>query len=169
MGSFGSRDIPIRKPFLMNHLQRLFLLLAFAGITVSAFGGDAKLRVELAWGTDGTRPDGKDLVELDSKAREKLRHLRWKNYWVVKSETPSVPEKSSRSLVLDRCQVDLKVLPNNQIEVRLSTVLPDRELKLIKTVQHSMDALKHGEFLIIAGDDKKKWDDAWFVIIRSEP
>jgi hypothetical protein len=32
-----------------------------------------------------------------------------------------------------------------------------------------MDALKHGEFLIIAGDDKKKWDDAWFVIIRSEP
>jgi hypothetical protein len=80
-----------------------------------------------------------------------------------------VPEKASRSIILDRCQVDLKVLPNNQIEVRLSTVLPDRELKLIKTVQHSMDALKHGEFLIIAGDDKKKWDDAWFVIIRSEP
>jgi len=153
----------------MNFLSRLFLAAFLLGAAVAASAADCRLRVELAWGTDGARPEGKQLAELDPRAREKLRHLRWKNYWVVKAETPTLGGKDSQRVVLDRCQVELKSLTNNQIEVRLFTVLPDRELKLIKTVQHSLDALKRGEFLILAGDDKKKWDDAWFVIIRSEP
>jgi hypothetical protein len=39
----------------------------------------------------------------------------------------------------------------------------------VKTLRHSHEALKRGEFLIIAGDDKDKWNDAWFVIIRADP
>jgi hypothetical protein len=50
-----------------------------------------------------------------------------------------------------------------------SLLLYAKELKLVKTLQHSLEALKRGEFLIIAGDDKEKWNDAWFVIIRGEP
>lgn len=152
----------------MNLFSRLFLAVFLLGAAVAMEGADCRLRVELAWGTDGARPEGKQLSELDPRAREKLRHLRWKNYWIVKSENSVIGEKDPGKIALDRCQVELKSLPNNQIEVRLYSVLPDKELKLIKTVQHSLDALKRGEFLILAGDDKKKWDDAWFVIIRSD-
>lgn len=152
----------------MNPFRRLLLAALLLGAAAVSNAAECRLRVELAWGTDGARPEGKQLAELDPRAREKLRHLRWKNYWIVKSETPVVGEKDPGKIALDRCQVELKTLPNNQIEVRLYSVLPDKELKLIKTVQHSLDALKRGEFLILAGDDKKKWDDAWFVIIRSD-
>jgi len=156
-------------PCSMNLLRHLLLIIALsAGASASSVASDCKLRVELAWGTDGTRPEGKDLAELDGKAREKLRHFRWKNYWVVKSETPVVDAKGPNKVALDRCLVELKAVGNGQVEVRLFSVSPGKEPKLIKTVQHSLEALKHGEFLIIAGDDKEKWDDAWFVIIRNE-
>jgi hypothetical protein len=131
--------------------------------------GEFKLRVELAWGTDGEAPEGKNLKELDAKGREKLRHFRWKNYWVVKSTTVAVDGKNAQSVPLDRCQVDLKTTGTGQLEVRLNSVTDSKQLKLIKTLHHSPDALKRGEFLIIAGDDKDKWNDAWFVIIRGEP
>jgi len=131
--------------------------------------GDLKLRVELAWGTDGTPPEGKNLKELDAKGREKLRHFRWKNYWVVKSTSVALDGKAAQSVPLDRCQVDLKATQTGQLEVRLNSVTDAKQLKLIKTLQHSPEALKRGEFLIIAGDDKDKWNDAWFVIIRGEP
>lgn len=131
--------------------------------------GDLKLRIELAWGSDGTLPEGKNFKELDAKGREKLRHFRWKNYWVVKSTTLSVDGKNAQQVPLDRCQVDLKTAANGQLEVRLNTVTDSKQLKLVKTLQHSPEALKRGEFLIIAGDDKDSWNDAWFVIIRGEP
>jgi hypothetical protein len=65
--------------------------------------------------------------------------------------------------------VDLKTTGDGHLEVRLNSVNDAKELKLVKTLQHSLEALKRGEFLIIAGDDKEKWNDAWFVIIRGEP
>ena len=40
---------------------------------------ELKLRSQLVWGTDGSKPDGKDLVELDAKLKDKLKALRWKN------------------------------------------------------------------------------------------
>ncbi len=155
-------------------LPRFFLIVValFSSGFFSMWAADSKLRVELAWGTDGVRPEskeGKEMAELDTKAREKLRHLRWKNYWVVKAKTLVVDSKESQRVTLDRCLVDLKAAAGGQIEVRLNSAVGGKEPKLIKTVLHSMEALKRGEFLILAGDDKEKWDDAWFVIIRSEP
>ncbi len=114
-------------------------------------------------------PEGKSLKELDTKGREKLRHFRWKNYWVVKSTQIDLDAKVSQKVPLDRCQVDLKTTADGHLEVRLHSVNDAKEAKLVKTLQHSLDALKRGEFLIIAGDDKEKWNDAWFVIIRGEP
>ena len=88
---------------------------------------------------------------------------------MVKSTPVSLDAKSAQHVALDRCQVDLKTTPNGQLEVRLNSVNEAKEVKLVKTLQHSLEALKRGEFLIIAGDDKDKWNDAWFVIIRAEP
>lgn len=145
------------------------LLMLGALAPLAATASDLKLRLELAWGTDGSAPEGKNLKELDPKGREKLRHFRWKNYWVVKSTPVSLDAKNAQHVALDRCQVDLKTVPNGQLEVRLNSVNEAKEVKLVKTLQHSLEALKRGEFLIIAGDDKDKWNDAWFVIIRAEP
>ena len=146
-----------------------FLLMLGALSPLAAVASDLKLRLELAWGTDGSAPEGKNLKELDAKGREKLRHFRWKNYWVVKSTPVSLDSKSAQHVALDRCQVDLKTTANGHLEVRLHSVNEAKEVKLVKTLQHSLEALKRGEFLIIAGDDKDKWNDAWFVIIRAEP
>jgi hypothetical protein len=154
----------------LGFLQLGCLLMLGALSPMAATASDLKLRLELAWGTDGSAPEGKNLKELDAKGREKLRHFRWKNYWVVKS-TPVVvlDGKAAQHVALDRCQVDLKTAANGQLEVRLHSVNEAKEVKLVKTLQHSPEALKRGEFLIIAGDDKDKWNDAWFVIIRAEP
>jgi len=153
----------------LGFLQLGCLLMLGTLSPVAAVASDLKLRLELAWGTDGSAPEGKNLKELDAKGREKLRHFRWKNYWVVKSTPVSLDSKSAQHVALDRCQVDLKTTANSQLEVRLHSVNEAKEVKLVKTLQHSLEALKRGEFLIIAGDDKDKWNDAWFVIIRAEP
>ena len=145
------------------------LLMMGLMLPAASVAGDLKLRLELAWGTDGTPPDGKNLKELDTKGREKLRHFRWKNYWVVKSTQIDLDSKASQKVPLDRCQVDLKTTGDGQVEVRLQSINDAKEVKLVKTLHHSLEAFKHGEVLIIAGDDKEKWNDAWFVIIRGEP
>ena len=135
----------------------------------ATLAGDLKLRLELAWGTVGDAPEGKNLKELDAKGREKLRHFRWKNYWVVKSTPVVLDAKAVRKVALDRCQVDFKTAPDGNVEVKLHSINEAKEAKLVKTLRHSHEALKRGEFLIIAGDDKDKWNDAWFVIIRADP
>ena len=145
------------------------LLIMGLMLPAASVAGDLKLRLELAWGTDGTPPDGKNLKELDTKGREKLRHFRWQNYWVVKSTQIDLDSKASQKVPLDRCQVDLKTTGDGQVEVRLQSINDAKEVKLVKTLHHSLEAFKRGEFLIIAGDDKEKWNDAWFVIIRGEP
>jgi len=149
---------------------RLGCLLVLGGLSpMASVAAARKLRLQLAWGTDGTAPEGQNLKELDTKGREKLRHFRWKNYWVVKSTQVGLDAKVSQRVPLDRCQVDLKTTGDGHLEVRLHSINDAKEVKLVKTLQHSLDALKRGEFLIIAGDDKEKWNDAWFVIIRGEP
>lgn len=154
----------------LGSLRVGFLLLSLGVFApLSAMAADLKLRLELAWGTDGNPPEGKNLKELDAKGREKLRHFRWKNYWVVKSTPVTLDSKMVQKVALDRCQVDLKTTADGHVEVRLHSVNDAKELKLVKILQHSLEAFKRGEFLIIAGDDKDKWNDAWFVIIRGEP
>lgn len=150
---------------------RLGILLGVLGawLPLASVAGDLKLRLELAWGTDGVAPEGKNLKELDAKGREKLRHFRWKNYWVVKSTALTLDPKAVQKVAMDRCQVDFKTTPDGHVEVRLNSLSDTKELKLVKTLQHSVEAIRRGEFLIIAGDDKEKWNDAWFVIIRAEP
>lgn len=153
---------------IQTALKSWLLAPVILALTAAAHAADCKIRVDLAWGTDGSKPDGKDLVELDPKARERLRHFRWKNYWVVKSDVQTIDEKAFQKFTLGRCIVELKKTADGQVEVRLHSINDKNETKLVKKVFHSLDALKKGEFVIIAGDDKEKWDDAWFVIIRTE-
>ena len=126
---------------------------------------ELKLRSQLVWGTDGGKPDGKDLVELDAKLKDKLKALRWKNYWVIRSEETKVAGKEPRKAMLDQCAVELSDLGNGHLQVKLSSVAGDGKPKLLRTVTEPIEKLEKGGALIIGGDSKEKWDEAWMVII----
>ena len=54
----------------MGFLRFGCLLMLGALAPLAATASDLKLRLELAWGTDGSAPEGKNLKELDPKGRE---------------------------------------------------------------------------------------------------
>ena len=120
-----------------------------------------------AWGTDDAKPVGKDYPELDTKCREKLRQFRWKHYWVLKTETTSVVNSANRVKLSDKCAVELRDTGNGHLEAKIFD-LRGGQSKFVSSVQHPIKALRDGEHLIIAGDAKDKWDDAWFVVVTAE-
>lgn len=130
-----------------------------------ARAGELKLQSQLVWGTDGAKPEGKDLVELDARLKEKLKALRWKNYWVIKSEQTQVAGKDPKKAMLGKCAVELSDVGNGHLQVKLLSVGADGKLKLLRTVTEPIEKLDKGGTLIIGGDSKDTWDDAWMVII----
>ena len=153
----------------------------FAGALVGALmlvqvgaAGAAALRVhsQLVWGTDGAKPEGQDLPELDAKLKGKLGHLRWKNYWVVKFEDTDVAGKDAKQgnlAKLGKCTVELRELDNGQLEVKLFNVGADKMVKHVRTVCEPLDKLKNGGTIVIGGDSKDTWNDAWMVVITKSP
>lgn len=139
-----------------------FVSLVAAG---RASAGELKLQSQLVWGTDGAKPDGKDLVELDARLKEKLKALRWKNYWVIKSEETRVAGKEPKKAMLGKCAVELSDMGNGHLEVKLFSVGTDKKLTLVRKVTEPIKKLETGGTLIIGGDSKDTWDDAWMVII----
>lgn len=126
--------------------------------------GELKLRSQLVWGTDGAKPEGKDLVELDPKLKDKLKALRWKHYWVIKAEETKVDDKEQRAQ-LGKCSVTLRNVGNGQVEVKLFNTAGEGKHKHLRTVTEPIEKLDKGGTLIIGGDSKDTWDDAWMVII----
>ena len=135
------------------------------GGSAGAAGAEFKAQIRLAWGTDSGKPAGNEVDTLDPKTREKLRHLKWKNYWVMNRQEAAVTAKTVRLKLSDKCAIDLKDVGNGNMEVRLYDLKAAAEPKFVKAVQHSMKALREGEYCILAGDDRDNWDNAWFVII----
>jgi len=135
----------------------------------SAWGGECKLRAQLVWGTDGEKPDGKDLPELEAKLKGKLSHFRWKNYWVVKSEDTDVSGVEAKKATLGKCAVELRDTGKGQLEVKLFNVDKDGKLKHLRTVTEPMEKLQKGGTLIVGGDSKDTWNDAWMVVITVAP
>lgn len=151
----------------MSNLPRLIVLIALiiSGFLQSAAAAGFKARLQLAWGTDGNKPEDKGWTELDAKAKEKLRNLRWKNYWVVKTAELAVNGTYQRVLLSEKCAVEIREVGNGLLEVRIFDLKASSEPRLVKTVQHAIKALKDGEYCIIAGDDKDNWENAWIVTI----
>ena len=48
-------------------------------------------------------------------------------------------------------------------------VHPNSIGKWTKTIRQSVKALNQGELAVLAGDDKDKYDDAWFVVLSAKP
>lgn len=156
----------------MNIFQRrcapwlaLVAVSALAALPVSA--GEFKVRAQLAWGTDDMKPNDPALHELDPKIREKFRHLRWKNYFVVKSESVGVPQKEPKKVQLsEKCLIDVRE-KDSMVEVRIYSAKAGAAPSLVKTDSIAVQKLKDGHVFAFAGDTKEKWDDAWLVIVTA--
>jgi hypothetical protein len=150
-----------------NTPQLSFMLLVFLGLLVGfspveAHAADLKLKAQLIWGTDDAKPANKpNLTELDSKLKEKLGKVnifRWTNYFQVSQQIFGVKPNGSKITSLShKCVIEVKHLGQEDIEVKLYG-----EGKLVHTVRQP---LHKGEYLILGGDDKDKYKDAWIVAL----
>jgi hypothetical protein len=124
--------------------------------------GDLKLTVQLIWGTDEEKPKEKKLKEVESKLADKLRRVfKWKNYFEVSNQNVILPTNAPQKLAMSRkCELELKRVDAEIVELKLVG-----EGKHVKTVRQRVKLLLQGEYSILAGDDKEKYDDAWFVVI----
>lgn len=143
-------------------LWQFFLLLLVLGwgfIQAALASEPIETRVQavLVWGTNESQPSGKNIKELDAKLRERLANIfKWRNYFEVSRKTAGVtPSKSQLVKLSDDCSVDIKMLPDNQAEVKLIG-----KGKTIVTRRHS---LAKPDALVLAGDDKN--NTAWFVVL----
>ena len=143
-------------------------LIACSALTESVRAGDFKLKVELTWGTDDMKPPGQSMQELEPKIREKLRQLRWKNYFVVKAETLPPPSKEAKKLSLsEKCAIDVRDKGDGNIEVHYFNLKTGTPPKLVDTVCYSIQKFKEGHVFVNAGDSKEKWGDAWLIILTA--
>jgi hypothetical protein len=147
------------------NLIRRFLCLALpllAGLhsySLLAAPGDLNLQAQLIWGTNGEKPAGKDLKDLDVATLKKLRAVfKWKNYFEVDRQTfPVALSSKKRVRMSSKCEVEVQNLGDSSVEASLYG-----EGKL---VIRSKQVLKPGEPLVLAGEDKN--DTAWFVVLTS--
>ncbi|MBI3414990.1 MAG: hypothetical protein HY043_06655 [Verrucomicrobia bacterium] len=136
-------------------------LFAVASTRSFASAGDLKLQAQLVWATNEEKPANKKLTDLDAKLTEKLRRVfKWKNYFEVSRQNPiSVQAPAKKVAMSAKCEVELRRVDDATVEVKLYG-----EGKLLKTDKHPIKSLLQGEYYILAGDDKEKYDDAWFVV-----
>ncbi len=150
----------------------LALLGWLAMSSASGWAADAKpvkLRVQLVWGTNEDKPPGKDMPELDVAIRDKVaRHLRWKNYFVVKAEDAASTPKVTRLTLSAQCAVELHE-EAGQVVARIFSLKPGAEPKLVCTKTMALADLLAGKTLAFGGDSKDNWDDAWLLVIRLAP
>ncbi|MBX3732056.1 MAG: hypothetical protein KF791_05630 [Verrucomicrobiae bacterium] len=144
----------------------LCLLLLGSPSLLRCVGEEFTVEARLVWGTNQPKPAGSSFAPLDDLSRDKVRPFKWTNYWVVNTVLTAVPRGNPKLVPLSpKCAVDVNDLGNGNVEIRLFELKEGAAPKLVKPVQHSLAALRKGEYCILAGDDKKVWDDAWFVIL----
>ena len=163
-----TRLLPLPLP-LLRVLSFLCLGTLLTAATVRA--GDVPIRLQLVWGTDGELPEGKQFSRLEPDLQRKfLRHLRWKNYFVVKSETRAVKGPENQSVALSkRCTVEVAVVGEDQLQVRIHGVDAEGKPRLVDSKMQSIAKLREGHVFVYGGDSRDNWDDAWLVVITAEP
>lgn len=142
------------------HFLVLLVGLAWGLIQTLAASVPVETRVQavFVWGTNESKPAGKNLKEVDAKLRERLANIfKWQNYFEVSRQSAGVLAGKPQSLKLsDECSVEIKILPENQAEVKL--------IGKGKTIVTRRYSLAKPDALVLAGDDKN--NNAWFVVLN---
>jgi len=143
----------------------LFALGLMASLMADVRAAELKLKAELVWGTDDASPPNKNYQPLAPALREKVRQLRWKNYFVVNAATSSPAKDSKKVDLSDRCSLTLKDIGNGQVQVSIFNPKAEKPAEPVATKILAVDKLKQGHAYVIGGDSKDRWDDAWLVFI----
>jgi hypothetical protein len=125
---------------------------------------DLKVKAQLLWGTDDQKPKDATFKEVDPRIKKKLGAVfKWKNYFEISATNVVLAAKGARKVRLSpKCELELKLADEATLEVKLFG-----EGKWTKTIRQSLKALQQGELAVLAGDDKDKYGDAWFVVITA--
>lgn len=142
------------------------LLLPATGKAADAVSSK-KFLAQLVWCTDKAKPADKDLKDLNTKLVGKVRRIfKWQNYFEVSRQVLSLPTDGGKRIrVSNRCEVEVRELDDEQIEVFL---YGDKKLSN-KAVHKYAPILTKGEHLMIGGDDKDNYGDAWLLVISAAP
>jgi hypothetical protein len=150
---------------MQTFFQRLTILAVFLGLTaVTSLATDPKPDQQytaiLVWGTDGPKPEDKDLKDLDPKLIEKLKKIfKWKSYYEVKSKPFTLKAEQPTQVDLsDKCQVKLRLTEKEGMAVEL--------IGEGKSVYKGTQSMPLKDILILAGDDKDA--TAWFVVLKPQ-
>lgn len=153
--------------FTCSGLSRWFAVLAAIALSATAWAGEFKVRTQLIWGTDEAQSPNKDYKQLSPELKVKLlNNLRWKNYFVVKSETKAVA-KDCLFVLSERCKVGLKPAGKDQIEVQIFNPMGAKPAEPVFTEKVSTDSLAKGHSVVIGSNSKDRWDDAWLVLVTA--
>jgi len=119
-----------------------------------------KFAAILIWGTDGERPEGKDLKDVDNNLKEKFKKIfKWKNYFEVTRKPFDLKTGDTHMLKLSsKCDVKVHQSEKEGMEVEL--------IGEGNFVVKRKQAMPLTDILILAGDDKNA--TAWFVVIKPE-
>lgn len=165
----NAMNFMVQKHRIIRWLFQWLGVCLFCGSVACA--AEVKVQAQLVWGTDTAKADSKDLVELDATIRERLRRpLRWKHYFVMRSLSEEIPEKETKHFVLSkRCSIEVRKATEKELEFKIYSLKEGEEPKLVKTDRIPIEQWNSGHILVFGGDSKDNWDDAWFVILTSEP
>lgn len=146
-----------------GRIALVICLASFLGMA-GARAGDLELRAQLIWGTDEARPKDNKVKDLDEGLRKKLcRVFKWKNYFEISEQKVTLSSNETKRIKMsDKCELEIHYIDDETIEVKFFG-----EKRLTKTIRQPIKALRQGELGVIGGDDKEKYDDAWFVVLSS--
>ena len=154
----------------MNRITLRFLVcvaasLWFLSAASPVSAADLVLRTQLLWGTDQEKPRSATYKEVDPKVKGKLsRIFKWQHYFEINQQKVTLGPKDTKRLKLSaKCEIDVRFLDEHTLEIKLYG-----EGKWTKTVRQSVVALNRGELSVLAGDDKDKYGDAWFVVLSAD-
>jgi hypothetical protein len=157
------------QPTKITRWLAFLFTLCLMGVGTAALAGEAQYKVELVWGTDDAKAASPDMKALSPDVQSRLTQLRWKNYFVVKSEVAAVSTKEAKKVTLsDKCAVELKELPNGHLEVQIHSLQAGSDPKPVASKTMSLKNLQSGELIAYGGNSKDRWGDAWLVIVRAE-
>lgn len=123
-------------------------------------GTHYKYKAILVWGTDGDKPDGQDLKDLEEPVLAKLKKIfKWKNYFEVNSKNFTITAKETQKVTLSpKCDIEIKFDAADALEVEMIG-----EGRVVSRVKKAMP---YNEWIVLGGDDKNS--TAWFVLLIPE-
>ena len=139
------------------------LFTSFVFLTLAnpcAHAADLKFEAKLIWGTNEKESPDPKHKPVSPEIKKKLEGLplKWTNWFVVNSETFSVPHGGSKKVGLsEKCQVEVKDLGNSKIEVT--------HFGKGKEVWKGSQVLNKGEVFPVLGGNAPN-ATAWLMVLK---